>query len=169
MLLLLVALELFPTVPKGPYFPDKVGVAWTYENGGQEMTLVVTKVDNGVVSVGRPHPQLAEPAPVYTVRLTPGGLERSRWDDKQLVCFKTKGTWRTLNETRTAVGVEKIGVAAGEFECVRVDVVAGEDAWSEWYAPGVGRVKYVGTAGRVKGSVEVLKHFWPTGLPTSPP
>jgi hypothetical protein len=178
VLTLIAALSFAAPAPKdkvldGPFFPTKVGAEWTTEDDMGETTFVVNKVEKDkdgslLVSVGRRTPDRV--APLHTMRVTDRGLEKAHGpngekSNEPYLYLSPSREWRTFGETRTAAGVEEVSVPAGRFKCLRVEVASiqwyGPHKRTEWYAPGVGRVKVVTTEGGTPGYVQVLKRFSP--------
>lgn len=174
---------------KGPvyYYPTTPGTKWVYRGGGEDFTLVVTKVEDRkaakVVSV-----ELVvgdRQRPYESVEVSTEGLIRTvtfhgKPDPPDVllkVPFNTGDSWPfdhaggsderpRIKGTRDIAGVEKIAVLAGTFEAVRVDmsfpaVPGGKVERSKvraWYAPNVGVVKLTGADGK---EIWQLKSFTP--------
>jgi hypothetical protein len=174
---------------KGPvyYYPTTVGAKWVFHGGGQDFTLVVSKVEDvkgaKVVSVELVDGERRRP--YESVEVSESGLVRTvtfhgKPDPPDVVLkapFNTGTSWPfdhpggsedrpRIKGTYEIAGVEKIKVLAGTFEAVRVDtnfpaVPGGKierSKVSAWYAPNVGLVKLTGTDGK---DIWQLKSFTP--------
>ena len=171
-------------VPKDPpkgraYFPTAPKTKWVYDQGGHDLTLMVTEVEETragtVVSVAF----LAgdEWLPYEKVQVSDAGLTQLENVNGELdpplvwlkVPFKAGDSWnfKWMDEkgTDTVRGVEKVKVPAGTFDAVRVDseyTFAGKKMkHSSWYAPGVGRVKEISGSDKEEMIEIVLKSFTP--------
>jgi hypothetical protein len=163
------------------YYPTKVGTERVYEEGGKTTVLVVTGVKSRdgakIVSVGQRVGGAV--TPFETMAVSPRGLTRleimGRPLDPTLVLLKlphrpdrqwgAAASYPGISSKGmiTARGPEKIKVPAGQFNAIRL-----EDEYSinggplrkvtTWYAPGVGMVMKVSTAGG-RESLTVLKSF----------
>lgn len=130
---------------KGPvyYYPTTPGAKWVYHGGGQDFTLVVSKVEDRkgakVVSVDLVDGNQRRPYEVVDV--SPAGLVRTvvffgKPDPPDVLLkapFNTGDSWPfdhaggsadlpRITGTRDIAGVEKVAVLAGTFEAVRVDM-----------------------------------------------
>lgn len=165
-----VPTHLFPKEPV-LYFPTTVGTTWVYKDDDDELTLVVSSVeqtnDGKVVAVVRVTGDgLSEDEKML---VSAGGLARVQSRERKIdpplvmlkVPYKPGDTWTysKLKCTDTIRGIETIKVPAGIFDTVRVDSkydVEGQDGGTSfWYAPGVGLVKMTYGGGKT----QVLKSF----------
>lgn len=127
-------------------------------------TIDWDKVFNRVPAMGKEEIEIVT-TPLAKLRLKPNGIfhvasyEKDRWRDfgEKSPCLlrlpiKIGESWNEENEslkhktTRTVEAIERIKVAAGEFETVRIGVVATLDgkqlaAKKYWFAKGIGVVK----------------------------
>lgn len=159
------------------YFPTKVGAKSEWV-GGRWYTEVVTAVekkdDHTLVTVEwvegtrmRPGRKVAvSPAGMVMLEAAGRKIEHPLWLLKQPHRDRSEWGIRLVEHpqekgTKTARGPERVEVPAGTFDAVRVEcryVLYGKDQQvTEWYAPNVGRVKFVDAG----GATFELKAFTP--------
>jgi hypothetical protein len=155
---------------RGPnYFPTKVGAKWIYDSDGREESEEITKVEykdgaflvtvHRVDGFGRESDSKLKVSSDGVVQLA--GLIGEKHPPELLVKLphKPHQKWTTFFGKAEAFGPERLMVAAGAFEVVRVEAtiftLKGQVITvNSWYAPKVGLVK------ETRGEhVRVLKSF----------
>lgn len=144
--------------PNAPaYYPTTSGTKLVYNRDGTDEIRVIAKVEvtekGKLVTTEELENGLS--IPFHTVLLTEKGvfiLERAGTTyaapfEMIRLPFKAGNEWQEIegsvtNGTRKAIREEKITVAAGEFNCIRVESRSQQgNKTTHWYAAGIGVVK----------------------------